>query len=85
MANPVDAAIEQGRYIALDAAETLSAIMVNDLPDLTQNPKTEPKESRVILGRTVLERRKDVTRKSRSWRCYSRGKRGRRWRIFAAR
>ena len=33
MANPVDAAIEQGRYIALDAAETLSAIMVNDLPD----------------------------------------------------
>ena len=29
----VDAAIEHGRYIALDAAETLSAIMVNDLPD----------------------------------------------------
>jgi hypothetical protein len=29
----VDAAIGQGRYVALDAAETLSAIMVNDLPD----------------------------------------------------
>jgi DNA-binding NarL/FixJ family response regulator len=29
----VDAAIEHGRYIALDAAETLSAFMVNDLPD----------------------------------------------------
>ena len=29
----VGAAIEQGRYIALDAAETLSAFMVNDLPD----------------------------------------------------
>jgi CheY-like chemotaxis protein len=26
-------AIDQGRYIALDAAETLSAFMVNDLPD----------------------------------------------------
>jgi DNA-binding NarL/FixJ family response regulator len=29
----VDAAIEQGRYIALDAAETLSAFMVKDSPD----------------------------------------------------
>lgn len=29
----VGAAIEQGRYIALDAAETVSAFMVNDLPD----------------------------------------------------
>ena len=29
----VDAAIEQGRYVALDAAEILSAFMVNDLPD----------------------------------------------------
>lgn len=29
----VAAAIEQGRYIALDAAETVSAFMVNDLPD----------------------------------------------------
>ena len=29
----VDAAIEQGRYIALDAAETLSAFMVGDSPD----------------------------------------------------
>jgi putative transposase len=27
--------------------------------NLTQNPKTDPKETRVILGRTVLERRKD--------------------------
>jgi hypothetical protein len=26
---------------------------------LTQNPKTVPKETRVILGRTVPERRKD--------------------------
>jgi DNA-binding NarL/FixJ family response regulator len=29
----VNAAIEQGRYIALDAAETLSAFMVKDSPD----------------------------------------------------
>jgi KaiC/GvpD/RAD55 family RecA-like ATPase len=29
----LDAAIGQGRYVALDAAETLSAFMVNDLPD----------------------------------------------------
>ena len=29
----IGAVIEHGRYIALDAAETLSAIMVNDLPD----------------------------------------------------
>ena len=29
----VGAAIEQGRYVGLDAAETLSAFMVNDLPD----------------------------------------------------
>lgn len=29
----VSAAIEQGRYIALDNAETLSTFMVNDLPD----------------------------------------------------
>jgi DNA-binding NarL/FixJ family response regulator len=29
----IGAAIEQGRYISLDAAETLSNFMVNDLPD----------------------------------------------------
>jgi hypothetical protein len=29
----IAAAIEQGRYISLDAAETLSAFMVNNLPD----------------------------------------------------
>jgi DNA-binding NarL/FixJ family response regulator len=29
----VDAAIAEGRYVALGAAETLSAFMVNDLPD----------------------------------------------------
>jgi len=29
----LDAAIEQGRYIALDAAETLAEFMVNDSPD----------------------------------------------------
>ena len=29
----VGAAIEQGRFVALDAAETLAAFMVNDLPD----------------------------------------------------
>jgi DNA-binding NarL/FixJ family response regulator len=29
----IDTAIEQGRYISLDVAETLSAFMVNDLPD----------------------------------------------------
>jgi DNA-binding NarL/FixJ family response regulator len=29
----VDAAVEQGRYIALDAADTLSTFMINDLPD----------------------------------------------------
>jgi hypothetical protein len=29
----VDGAIQQGTYISLDAAETLSAIMVNGLPD----------------------------------------------------
>jgi hypothetical protein len=29
----VDAAIQQGRYIALDAAETLSTFMVNGMPD----------------------------------------------------
>jgi DNA-binding NarL/FixJ family response regulator len=28
-----DAALQQGTYISLDAADTLSAIMVNDLPD----------------------------------------------------
>jgi len=30
----IAAAIQQGRYIPLDAAETVSAFMVNDLPDL---------------------------------------------------
>jgi DNA-binding NarL/FixJ family response regulator len=29
----VDAAIEQGRYMSLDVADTLSTFMVNDLPD----------------------------------------------------
>ena len=29
----IGAAIEQGRYISLDAAETLSKFMVNGLPD----------------------------------------------------
>ena len=29
----IGAAIEQGRYISLDAAETLSTFMINDLPD----------------------------------------------------
>jgi len=29
----IGAAIEQGRYISLDAAETVSTFMVNDLPD----------------------------------------------------
>jgi hypothetical protein len=29
----ISAAIEQGRYMSLDAAETLSTFMVNDLPD----------------------------------------------------
>jgi DNA-binding NarL/FixJ family response regulator len=29
----VDAALEQGRYVSLDVAETLSTCMVNDLPD----------------------------------------------------
>jgi len=29
----IGAAIEQGRYIALDAADTLSALMLNDMPD----------------------------------------------------
>ena len=29
----IGAAIEQGRYISLDAAETISTFMVNDLPD----------------------------------------------------
>jgi hypothetical protein len=32
----VSAAIEQGRYVALDSAETVSAFMVNDLPDPAQ-------------------------------------------------
>ena len=32
----IGAAIEQGRYISLDAAETLSTFMVNDLPDPVQ-------------------------------------------------
>jgi len=29
----IDAAIEQGRYVALDAADTLSAFMLNGMPD----------------------------------------------------
>jgi DNA-binding NarL/FixJ family response regulator len=29
----IDGAVEQGRFISLDAAETLSTFMVNDLPD----------------------------------------------------
>jgi DNA-binding NarL/FixJ family response regulator len=29
----IGAAVEQGRYISLDAAETVSTLMVNDLPD----------------------------------------------------
>ena len=29
----IGAAIEQGRYISLDAADTLSTFMVNDMPD----------------------------------------------------
>jgi DNA-binding NarL/FixJ family response regulator len=29
----IGAAIEQGRYIALDAADTLSALMIDDMPD----------------------------------------------------
>src|SRR5579859_2164128 len=32
--------------------------------NLTQNPKTDPKETRVILGRAVLERRRDDAEES---------------------
>jgi DNA-binding NarL/FixJ family response regulator len=32
----IGAAIEQGRYVALDAADTLSAFMLNDMPDPTR-------------------------------------------------
>ena len=32
----MSAAIQQGRYVALDAAEAISRFMVNDLPDLAQ-------------------------------------------------
>jgi len=36
----IRAAINQGRYVALDAAETLSTFMVNDLPDPIRFLKT---------------------------------------------
>src|SRR5438067_13340683 len=39
---------------------------------LTQNPKTGPKQTRVILGRTVLERRRDDAEES-SYRRADRG------------
>jgi hypothetical protein len=35
----VDAAIEKGRYIPLDAADTLSGLTVNDMPDLARCAK----------------------------------------------
>jgi DNA-binding NarL/FixJ family response regulator len=35
----IGAAIEQGRYIALDAADTLSTFMLNGMPDLVQFSK----------------------------------------------
>ena len=35
----VAAAIEQGRYVSLDVADTLSTFMVNDLPDAGSMPQ----------------------------------------------
>ncbi len=43
----VAAALEQGRYISLDVAETLSTFMVNDLPD--------PAQYRKVAGDLVME------------------------------
>ena len=45
----VGVAIEQGRYIALDNAETLSTFMVNDLPDPAQFSKV----TRDLIARTA--------------------------------
>lgn len=48
----VFAAVEQGRYIPLDAAETLSTFMVNDLPD--------PSKFLKVAGDLIVEAAKTV-------------------------
>jgi len=48
----ISAAIEQGRYISLDAAETLSTFMVNDQPDLVRFQK--------VVGNTITAAAKAV-------------------------
>jgi DNA-binding NarL/FixJ family response regulator len=48
----VAAAVEQGRYVSLDAAESLSAFMVNDLPD--------PARFLKVVGGLIAEAAKTV-------------------------
>ena len=48
----VSAAVEQGRYVSLDAAETLSAFMVNGLPD--------PARFLKVAGDLIIEAAKRV-------------------------
>jgi hypothetical protein len=49
----ISVAIEQGRYIPLDAAETVSTFMVNDLPD--------PGKFWKVTGDLIAEAAKAVT------------------------
>ena len=48
----VSAAIEQGRYIPLDAAETLSRLTVNNMPDPVRCTK--------VVGDLIMEATKSV-------------------------
>lgn len=50
----VDSAIEQGRYVALDVADTLTTFMVNDLPDAARCLK--------VADNLVMEAAKAATR-----------------------
>ena len=52
----IGAAIEQGRYISSDAAETLSTFMVNDLPD--------PAKFAKVVGDRIVKAAKAVTVKN---------------------
>jgi hypothetical protein len=52
--NGVDilASLDQGRYVSSDVAETLSAFMVNSMPDHIGMDTSEHERGQVVLGRT---------------------------------
>jgi hypothetical protein len=51
--------LDRVRYRSLSGGDFPSTLSLRTAAVLTQNPKTVPKGTRFILGRTVLERRRD--------------------------